>query len=62
MSQERVAPDLRVSQGCNYGNCGEIERSGAEMDGGSRDCRICGRQRDGCLGKRHRFYRAGHGV
>jgi len=51
MSQERVAPDSHVSQGCNYGNCGEIERCGAEMDGESRELRFFERQRDGCFGR-----------
>src|SRR5882762_1867247 len=47
MSQERIAPVSRMSQSGNYGNCGALARSGAEMDRGSRELRILGSPRDG---------------
>ena len=50
MSQERVAPFSRVSQSGDCGNCGALERSGAEMNGGSRELRILGRAMDGNFG------------
>ena len=50
MSQDKVAPFSRVSQSGNCGNCGAFERSGAEMNGGSRELRILGRAMDGSFG------------
>ncbi len=52
MSHERVTPDSRVSQSGDYGYCGDIERSGAEMDGGMRDLRILRQKRDGGFGQK----------
>jgi hypothetical protein len=34
MSQERIAPVSRMRQTGNCGNCGALERSGAEMNRG----------------------------
>jgi len=51
MSQERIAPVSRMSQSGDYGNCGALARSGAEMDRGSRELRILGRPRVGSFGR-----------
>jgi hypothetical protein len=51
MSQERIAPVSRMSQSGNYGNCGALARSAAEMDRGSRELRILGRPMDGNFGR-----------
>jgi hypothetical protein len=50
MSQERIAPVSRMRQTGNCGNCGALERSGAEMNRGSRELRILGRAMDGSFG------------